>query len=140
MGGLAYRQSTRNTDRPGGRVTPLVLLTVLLAGAAGAVLRFLAARLLATRSRFPFAVLLVNVIGSAIGGAVLALAERGGVGADVRLVLLTGLCGGLTTFSTFSVETVQLVEQGRAKLAFLNVSSNLVLGLAAAAGAYLLLR
>jgi fluoride exporter len=121
-------------------VTPLVVLTVLLAGAAGAVLRFLAARLLATRSRFPFAVLLVNVIGSAIGGAVFALAERGGVGADVRLVLLTGLCGGLTTFSTFSVETVQLVEQGRAKLAFLNVSSNLVLGLAAAAGAYLLLR
>jgi fluoride exporter len=103
-------------------------------------MRFLTARFMATRSRFPVAVLLVNVIGSAIGGAVLALAEREGVSADVRLVLLTGLCGGLTTFSTFTVETIQLVEQGKARLALLNVGSNLVLGLTAAACAYLLLR
>ena len=82
--------------------------------------------------------LTVNVLGSAIGGAVLALVERGAVGSDIRLVLLTGLCGGLTTFSTFSVETVQRVLDGKARLALLSIAANLVLGIGAAAGAYLL--
>jgi fluoride exporter len=121
-------------------MTAPLVLSVLGAGAFGAVLRFLTARFVATKNRFPLAVLIVNVVGSAIGGAVLALAERGGVGADIRLILLTGLCGGLTTFSTFSVETIQLVELGKARIAALNVGLNLVLGLAAASGAYLLLR
>jgi fluoride exporter len=117
-------------------MTAFVAITALLAGAAGAVIRFLTARLLATRSRFPFAVLCVNVVGSAIGGAVLALAERGSLSADIRLILLSGFCGGLTTFSTFSVETIQLVDEGRIRAALLSVASNLVFGIAAAAVVY----
>jgi CrcB protein len=77
-------------------------------------------------------------VGSAIGGAVLAFVESGAVGSDIRLVLLTGLCGGLSTFSTFSVETVQRVLDGKARLALLSIAANLVLGIGAAAGAYLL--
>jgi fluoride exporter len=121
-------------------MTWLVVLAVLGAGAVGTVLRFLTARFVAPKGRFPVAVLIVNVVGSAIGGTVLALAERGGLGSDIRLILLTGLCGGLTTFSTLSVETIQLGEQGKARIAVLNVALNLVLGIAAAAGAFLLLR
>jgi len=110
------------------------VIAVLAAGAAGALLRFLVARRFAARP--VGAVLVVNVAGSAIGGAVLALAELGSVSGDIRLVLLTGFCGGLTTFSTFGVETIQLVMDGKARLAALSVLANLVLGIGAAAVAY----
>jgi CrcB protein len=118
----------------------VIVPVVLLAGAAGAVLRFLVSRALAPRPGIPWAVLLVNVVGSAIGGVVLALAERGDVSSDIRLVLLTGLCGGLTTFSTWSVESIQLLQDGRWRLAVLSVAGNLVLGVAVAAAAYALVR
>jgi CrcB protein len=84
----------------------------------------------------PWAVLVVNVVGSAIGGAVLALAQLGSVSGDIRLILLTGFCGGLTTFSTFGVETIQLVMGGRARVAALSVLANLLLGIGAAALVY----
>lgn len=122
-----------------------VLVAALAAGAGGALLRYLVSVLAARRAAargdatpFPWAVLVVNVVGSAIGGAVLGLAQVGGVSADARLILLSGLCGGLTTFSTFGVETVQLVIDGRARTAAVSVSANLVLGLAAATGGWLL--
>lgn len=83
--------------------------------------------------RFPWAVLVVNVAGSAIGGVVLGLAQHAGIPADLQLVILTGLCGGLTTFSTFSVETVQLARAGRWRAATLSVGANLLLGLGACA-------
>ena len=95
---------------------------------------------LAPSSSAPIAVLLVNVTGSALAGAILGLAEAGAVSADLRLILLTGFCGGLTTFSTFSVETIQLVLEGRWRTAASSVSANLVLGVGAAAAAYLLTR
>jgi CrcB protein len=118
-------------------VTPALVAAVLAAGALGAVLRWMTARALGGT---PWAVLLVNVTGSALAGAVLGLAEAGAVSADLRLILLTGFCGGLTTFSTLSVETIQLVLDGRWRPAVLSVSANLVLGIGAAAGAYLLTR
>lgn len=117
-----------------------LLAATLLAGAVGAVARYGLSRGFAKHSGFPWAVLVVNVVGSAIGGGVLALAVRGDVSADIRLVLLTGLCGGLTTFSTFSVETIQLVLDRRARAAALNVAANLALGIGTAAVVYLLLR
>lgn len=109
------------------------VLATLLAGALGAALRFLVARAFAERP--VRAVLLVNVAGSALGGAVLALTSG-----DLRLILLTGFCGGLTTFSTFSVETVQLVMDGKARLAAISVIANLGLGIGTAAAIYLLLK
>jgi fluoride exporter len=101
-----------------------VILVVALAGALGAVVRFLAARFLAA-----WAVLLVNVVGSFIAGA--ATAAIGDP--QLQLIVITGFCGGLTTFSTFSVETVQFATAGRWRRALVNVATNLVLGLAAAA-------
>ncbi len=76
------------------------------------------------------------MIGSAIGGAVLGLAASGNVDAGIQLILLTGLCGGLTTFSTLSVETVQLVVAGRWRAAALSIGANLGLGVGVAVGAY----
>ena len=121
-------------------MTPLVALAVIATGAVATVVRYLVSLAFAGRPGFPWAVLTVNLVGSLIGGAVLALAERAEVGADLRVILLTGLCGGLTTFSTFSVETVSLVQAGRTRVALLSVAANLVPGVGAAALAYLLLR
>lgn len=119
-------------------MTAALAFAVIGAGAVGAVLRYFTSVLLARHPRFPWAVLVVNVVGSAIGGLVLGLAERGDVSADVRLVLLTGLCGGLTTFSTLSVETIQLAIDGKTAVAVRSVAANLVLGIGAAAAAYAL--
>jgi CrcB protein len=119
-------------------VSIALALTVMVVGAAAATARFGLSLLLAGRAGW--AVLAVNVAGSAIGGVVLGLAERAAVSADLRLVLLTGLCGGLTTFSTFGVETVQLVQDGRMRVAAWSVAANLVLGVGAAALGYLLAR
>jgi CrcB protein len=119
-------------------MTPLLALGVVVAGALGAVLRYLVAMAFGTRAGIPWAVLVVNVTGSAIGGAVIGLAAEAGLASDLRLLLLTGLCGGLTTFSTWSVETLQLLADGKSKGAIRSVVGNLVLGLGAATGAYAL--
>lgn len=118
----------------------LALVTVA-AGGAGAVLRYFILVAFAPRStdegiRFPWAVLIVNVVGSAIAGAVLGVASHAGVTPETQVVLLAGVCGGLTTFSTFSVETVQLVREGKSRWAVTSVAANVVVGIAACALAF----
>ena len=105
----------------------MIVAVTLLAGAVGAVLRWAVTRAFAGQ-RFPWGVLVVNVVGSAIGGVLVGLA----VDDAARVILLTGLCGGLTTFSTLSVETVQLVLQKRTGAAALSIGLNLLLGIGAA--------
>lgn len=118
----------------------IVVIVTVVAGAAGAVIRYLTSRAFAGRGVFPWAVLIVNVIGAAIGGVIVGLAVGAGVSGDIRLILVTGLCGGLTTFSTFSVETIQLIQDGAWRSAALSVSANLVLGVLAASAGFLLAR
>lgn len=118
-------------------MTAVVIATAIVTGALAAAARFLVAKAFAN-SRFPWAVLVVNVVASGIGGAVLALAERAEVSSDVQLILLTGLCGGLSTFSTFSVETIQFIVDGEFAVAVRSVIANLALGIGAAAAAYAL--
>jgi CrcB protein len=122
-----------------GALSPLVVTAVLIAGGVGAVLRYALSRALPVRpGHLPGGILIVNVVGSALAGALIGLAERAAIDGDLRLVLITGFCGGLTTFSTWSVETIELVDGGRWRAAILNVVMTLVLGVAAAVGGYLL--
>ena len=100
-----------------------MIALVLLAGVAGALLRFAVVRTL----HAPVAVLAVNAAGSLLGG--LLIASTSG---DLRLILLTGFCGGLTTFSTLSVETIQFALEGKVRVAVLSVLANVVLGIVAA--------
>jgi CrcB protein len=66
-----------------------------------------------TGPSFPFGTLAVNVVGGFLLGAILVLSlERNFVGPDLRLVLTVGVCGGFTTMSTFSYETVELMRDG----------------------------
>ncbi|HVM97043.1 MAG TPA: fluoride efflux transporter CrcB [Candidatus Acidoferrales bacterium] len=78
-------------------------------------------------SGFPFGTLVVNILGSFILGVVGALSlERGLLSQDARLFLGVGFCGGFTTMSTFSYETVALLRDGTFLSAFWNVSATIV--------------
>ncbi|MFY7952196.1 MAG: fluoride efflux transporter CrcB [Armatimonadaceae bacterium] len=90
-------------------------LLVFAGGGAGAVLRFWAGEWVKSFDwgrQFPWATLAINVFGSFVLGVV-ATAFAGEEKANWRFLLGVGVCGGFTTFSTFSVETLQLLEQQR---------------------------
>lgn len=85
-----------------------------------------------TDSPFPAGTIAVNVLGSFVLGLVMALSlERGALGAEARVLLGAGFCGGFTTMSTFAYETMALGRQGDVGFAV----GNLVLTLAACLGA-----
>ncbi|WP_207454992.1 fluoride efflux transporter FluC [Herbiconiux sp. SYSU D00978] len=105
----------------------MIALVTVVAAALGAVLR----QLVTVALPAPWGVLAVNAVGSALAGAVVAIAP-----ADLRLVLVTGLAGGLTTFSTFSLETVELALEGRWRVAVASVAANLVLGIGLAGAGF----
>ncbi len=112
----------------------IILLQVALGGAVGAVLRYLtglaAVRLFGTA--FPWGTLVVNVAGSfVIGALATVLIARGAQ--DWSPLLVTGLLGGFTTFSAFSLDTAGLVSRGEATSALVYVAASLSLSLAAVA-------
>ncbi|WP_326701338.1 fluoride efflux transporter CrcB [Streptomyces sp. NBC_01754] len=109
-------------------------LVVAAGGAVGAPLRYLADRAVQARhdSVFPWGTFTVNVIGSLVLGVLTGAALSGAVGHTVQLLLGTGLCGALTTYSTFSYETRRLVEDGARAFAAANVIGSVVVGLGAA--------
>jgi CrcB protein len=125
-------------------VNPLLALVVVVAGGVAAVVRYSVSVFVASRSaesalrRFPWAVLAVNAVGSALAGCAAGFAATTALSDDVRLVLITGVAGGLTTFSTFSVETVDLVRSGRWRTAAASCLLNLALALALATAGYAL--
>lgn len=105
------------------------LAAVALGGALGSVLRYAVG--LGLAGRFPVGTLVVNVLGSALLGY---LAARGlGMSPVARLALGVGFCGGFTTFSALSVDTLRLAGEGRFGAALGSVALNLALGLGAAA-------
>jgi fluoride exporter len=106
-----------------------------LAGAVGAPLRYVVDTLVSARveGAFPFGTLVVNVSGSFGLGLLSGLAIYHGLPGTAKLIVGTGLVGAYTTFSTFSFETVALLEEGEARLAARNVAFSAVVGAAAAA-------
>ncbi|GAA1492301.1 fluoride efflux transporter CrcB [Curtobacterium herbarum] len=115
-------------------MTALTLLVVALGGGVGAALRFVLDGVVKTRvTRFPLGTLLINVSGSLVLGVVTGLGEAGTLAVPMVAVLGTGMMGGYTTFSTASVETVQLLRSGKTRLAVLNGLGMLVVSVGAAA-------
>lgn len=105
-------------------------LLVGIGGGAGSVLRY-AIGLALAGATFPYATLIVNVVGCFFIGLAMASAERTPLLApDLRLLLVVGFLGGFTTFSAFGYESVALFKTN-ATLAALNVAANIFLGLAA---------
>ncbi|AGM28964.1 fluoride efflux transporter CrcB [Mycobacteroides abscessus] len=106
----------------------MTIMIVILAGALGAVLRFVVDSAVKYRRthRFPWTTLLINLTGSALIGLLAGLVIFHHVAPDLLTVLGTGFCGGYTTFSTASVETVRLIEQRRWAPAFYNTFGTLL--------------
>ena len=108
------------------------ILVVAAGGGIGAALRHLAG-LVALRTlgpSFPYGTMIVNVVGSLLMGLVIEWFVRRGGGTQLRLLLATGLLGGFTTFSSFSLDAVALWQRGEGVLATGYVVGSVALGLA----------
>jgi fluoride exporter len=88
------------------------LLFVFLGGGLGSVCRYGIARLMPDSANFFHGTFVVNVLSCLVMGVVLGLALKNNLSPDTRLFFVTGFCGGFSTFSAFSAETLQLIESG----------------------------
>lgn len=110
------------------------LLLVGCGGFVGSIFRYLLSKLNGTISflSLPLGTLTVNVVGSFIIGLLVALSQRSGALPESwRLFLMVGLCGGFTTFSTFSAENMALIQNGHIATAIMYTCLSCLLGLVA---------
>jgi CrcB protein len=118
-------------------------LLVFLGGGLGAVLRHAVNRLAFALwgAGFPVGTMIVNVVGSLAMGLLVGLfASHPAISQPTRRVLATGLLGGFTTFSAFSLDALTLYERGEVGLALAYVAASVVLSLAAIAAGFFLVR
>jgi CrcB protein len=112
----------------------VTILLIGAGGAAGAIARFLVDQAVMTQlqGRFPWGTLVVNVSGSFVIGLLLALVlARPGWADSVRPGLMIGFLGAYTTFSTLTLDSWRLVEEGSSVLAAVNIVGSIVIGLVA---------
>jgi CrcB protein len=111
----------------------LFALAIALGGAVGTLARFgISSAMLPVSARFPAATLLINVVGSFLIGW-LSGEWSPVTSLTLRAALTIGFCGGFTTFSTFSIETVRMAHEGELSRAALYVAASVVLSVGAAA-------
>jgi fluoride exporter len=107
---------------------------VVIGAMIGAPLRYLTDRFVQTRhdSVFPWGTFAVNVVGSFVLGFLYAGGIAHAVSPRLMILLGTGFCGALTTYSTFGFETVRLIQQRSRFYAVMNVAASIVAGLGSA--------
>ncbi len=110
------------------------LLLIGLGGFVGAILRYLVSGWVqgwVNRANFPWGTLVVNVCGCLVMGLLAGLAERSLVSEELRALMMVGILGAFTTFSTFSNDTFLLWRAGPSGGALANVVAHIFLGLGA---------
>ncbi|MDX1346580.1 MAG: fluoride efflux transporter CrcB [Sedimenticolaceae bacterium] len=118
------------------------LLLIGLGGALGAISRYGLSSLVygITGREFPWGTLVVNVVGSFFIGLLSVWLIERIASTDLRALLIVGFLGALTTFSTFSIETLALLEEGALTRAFANVLTSVIVCVAAAWAGVLIAR
>lgn len=120
------------------------LLAIVAGGGIGSVLRYVVTATMTQRfgPGFPWATLAINVSGSLVIGIVFELAQSRSIGMPpiARLFLMTGVLGGYTTFSTFSLDAILLAAERASYLALAYTAGSVVLGLGAAFAGIVLVR
>lgn len=121
-------------------MTIAFFLLVAAGGFVGAPARYMLDRAVTQRleSDLPWGTFFVNLSGSLLLGLLIALSLKGHLSGPAKALLATGFCGAYTTFSTFTFETVRLVQDGRMLHAATNAAASAAVGLAAAAAGFAL--
>lgn len=123
------------------QTTVLTPLSIAVGGAIGTLLRYYTGLLMMGWSqKLPWATIFINTTGSfaiAFFGILTVAGARFPVSNEMRLVFMVGICGGYTTFSTFSLQTLDLLRNGAPGRAFMNVALSVLLGLGAVTAGYL---
>jgi len=108
------------------------ILLVALGGSVGSVTRFLCNKLISNSSAFPAATLIINISGCLLIGILYGISTKQNYFTpELRLLLMTGFCGGFTTFSAFTLEGMNLIQQQRVLLFLLYFALSVVIGLGA---------
>ncbi|WON76115.1 fluoride efflux transporter CrcB [Serratia sp. UGAL515B_01] len=118
------------------------LLAVFIGGGLGSMLRWaVSLKMNPLHQHIPLGTLSVNLLGGFVIGLAMALFSRmTNIDSNLKLLITTGFCGGLTTFSTFSLEVVYLLQDGRFFWAITNMLINLAGSLAMTLLAFMLIR
>ncbi|MFW6218627.1 MAG: fluoride efflux transporter CrcB [Bacteroidota bacterium] len=119
-----------------------LLLIVGAGGFIGSASRYALAGLIQNKvlSSFPFGTFSVNLVGCFLIGMLFALTERGNLNPEWRIFFVTGICGGFTTFSAFSAESLALIRDGQLSLAFMYIMASVTFGLLTTFAGYELLK
>ena len=115
-------------------ITAKSILLVGLGGGVGSILRYLTSVVVAKyfHSLFPLSTFAANFVGCLIIGLLIGLFDKFQlVDSDLRLLLITGFCGGYTTFSAFAAENLTLFQSGNYATAILYILLSIILGIAA---------
>ena len=108
------------------------IVLVAAGGACGSVFRYLTTILVSKywQSMFPLATFVVNIFGCFLLGFLISLLHRQNIlNSDLKWFLVTGFCGGFTTFSAFGLENFKLIENQNFALGFLYIMMSIVLGI-----------
>ena len=106
------------------------ILMVFIGGGVGSVLRYMISQWVPWQEgNFPYATLVANIVSSIILGCLLGWVTRYDLLSPYRLLLMTGFCGGFSTFSTFSAEGLVLLERGQTMMAITYIVISVILGL-----------
>ena len=106
------------------------ILSVAFGAALGGVLRYIISDWLrADTGKFPYATCLINILGSFILGMIVAWSIKNSMSTSMKLFLATGFCGGFTTFSTFSLDWLGLMQSGQTTFGLVYILASVIGGL-----------
>jgi CrcB protein len=108
------------------------ILYIAIGGAIGSVLRYLTSVVISKywSNHFPLATFIINILGCFLIGLLIGILQKNNLAdSNLKWFLITGFCGGYTTFSAFGLENIALLQNNNSALAFLYIGLSVILGL-----------